>query len=63
MMFDIILQAKKLIFFGFCRDRNIFRYTKINDLSQILVQSGAGAEPEPAKFRSKGAGVGTIKGK
>jgi len=39
----------------------LFRYTKINDLYQILVRSGAGAEP--AKFRSKGSGVGAIKGK
>jgi len=39
----------------------LFRYTKINDLQQILVWSGAGAEPEPEKFRSKG--VGAMKGK
>jgi len=29
----------------------------------MLVRSGAGVEPEPAKFRSKGAVVGAIKGK
>jgi len=52
MIFDIILQAEKLIF---------FRYTKINDLYEILVRSGI--EAEPVKFRSKGAGIGTIKGK
>jgi len=28
-----------------------------------MTYSGAGAEPEPAKFRLKGAGVGAIKGK
>jgi len=35
-----------------------FRYTKINDLKQTLDWT----EPEPAKFRSKGAGVGAIEG-
>jgi len=36
MIFDIILQAKKLIFIEI-----LFRYTKINVLQQILVRSGA----------------------
>jgi len=39
----------------------LFRYTKINDLQQILVGAEARAEPEPAKFKLKGAGVGAEK--
>jgi len=55
MIFDIILQAKKLVF-DFAVIEILFWYTKINYFQQILVWSRAGAEPEP-KFRSKGAGV------
>jgi len=43
MIFDIILQAKKLIFFGFTVIEILFGYTKVYDLQQILVRSGAGA--------------------
>jgi len=32
MILDIILQAKKLIFFSFAVSEILFRYTKINDL-------------------------------
>jgi len=41
MIFDIILQAKKLIFFGFAVIKILFRYTKINDLSYIKFLFGA----------------------
>jgi len=40
MIFDIILQTKKLIF-GFAVIKILFRCTKIHDLQQILVRSGA----------------------
>jgi len=41
MISDIILQAKILIFFGFAVIQILFPYTKINELQQILVWSGA----------------------
>jgi len=58
MISDIILQAKKAIFFSFAVIEILFRYTKINDLKQILVCSGAGAETE-RRSRS-GAGASKI---
>jgi len=41
----------------------LVRFTKSNDLKQILARSGARVEPEPARFQVKWAGVGAIKGK
>jgi len=58
MIFDIIFHAKKL-FFGFTVIEILFRYTKLMTYSKMQF----GAEPELAKSRSKGAGVGAIKGK
>jgi len=49
MIFVIILQDKKLIFFDVVEIEILLRYTKINDLFQFLVRIGSGAEPERSR--------------